>query len=183
MDEVIGDLCLESLMEFIQTQVFGRDNGNIFICAKMRQGSRFVCCLLIPGVTIDDIAVAMLPGDFLIAYENLKIACSRVLSQALCGYDFFEPKNNYKNTRACRGILAGVKEDNMNKFYTMLFAALLLLAGCDVPVKTGQPRPAGADTIEPLTIQAGPSTASAARAVRPRYYRPLFGWRRNPCFG
>jgi hypothetical protein len=43
MDEVIGDLCLESLMEFIQTQVFGRDNGNIFICAKMRQGSRFVC--------------------------------------------------------------------------------------------------------------------------------------------
>ncbi|MFT0668781.1 hypothetical protein RVM25_33405, partial [Enterobacter hormaechei subsp. xiangfangensis] len=24
-------------------QVFGRDNGNIFICAKMRQGSRFVC--------------------------------------------------------------------------------------------------------------------------------------------
>ena len=43
MDEVIGDLCLESLIEFIQTQVFGRDNGNIFICAKMRQGSRFVC--------------------------------------------------------------------------------------------------------------------------------------------
>ncbi|EMF0892330.1 hypothetical protein V2F09_003646 [Enterobacter roggenkampii] len=43
MDEVIGDLCLESLMEFIQTQVFWRDNGNIFICAKMRQGSRFVC--------------------------------------------------------------------------------------------------------------------------------------------
>jgi len=43
MDEVIGDLCLESLIEFIQTQVFGCDNGNIFICAKMRQGSRFVC--------------------------------------------------------------------------------------------------------------------------------------------
>lgn len=42
MDEVIGDLCLESLIEFIQTQVFGCDNGNIFICAKMRQGSRFV---------------------------------------------------------------------------------------------------------------------------------------------
>jgi hypothetical protein len=34
---------LESLIEFIQTQVFGCDNGNIFICAKMRQGSRFVC--------------------------------------------------------------------------------------------------------------------------------------------
>ncbi|MDP9554248.1 hypothetical protein ACT01T_21215 [Enterobacter asburiae] len=46
MDEVIGDLCLESLMEFIQTQVFGRDNGNIFICAKMRQGSRFVCWVM-----------------------------------------------------------------------------------------------------------------------------------------
>ena len=42
MDEVIGDLCLDSLIEFIQTQVFGRDNGKIFICAKMRQGSRFV---------------------------------------------------------------------------------------------------------------------------------------------
>ena len=41
MDEVIGDLCLESLIEFIQTQVFGCDNGNIFNCAKMRQGSRF----------------------------------------------------------------------------------------------------------------------------------------------
>lgn len=41
MDEVIGDLCLESLIEFIQTQVFGCDNGNIFNWAKMRQGSRF----------------------------------------------------------------------------------------------------------------------------------------------
>ncbi|RTN94594.1 hypothetical protein EKN83_15170 [Enterobacter sp. WCHEn090032] len=41
MDAVIGDLCLESLSGFIQTQVFQRDNGNIFICAKMRQGSRF----------------------------------------------------------------------------------------------------------------------------------------------
>lgn len=29
-----------------------------------------VRCSLIPGVTIDDIAVAMLPGDFLVAYEN-----------------------------------------------------------------------------------------------------------------
>ena len=46
MDEVIGDLCLESLIEFIQTQVFRRDNGNIFICAKMRQGSRFVCWVM-----------------------------------------------------------------------------------------------------------------------------------------
>ncbi len=47
MDEVIGDLFLESLIEFIQTQVFGCDNGNIFNCAKMRQGSRFVCWAMI----------------------------------------------------------------------------------------------------------------------------------------
>jgi len=46
MDAVMGDLCLESLIEFIQTQVFGRDNGNIFICAKMRQGSHFVCWVM-----------------------------------------------------------------------------------------------------------------------------------------
>ena len=51
MDEVIGDLCLESLMEFIQTQVFERDNGNIFICAKMRQGSRFVYSINSAGDT------------------------------------------------------------------------------------------------------------------------------------
>lgn len=46
MEEVIRNLSLESLIEFIQTQVFGRDNGNIFICAKMRQGSRFVYWLM-----------------------------------------------------------------------------------------------------------------------------------------
>jgi len=43
MDAVMGNLCLESLIEFIQTQVLQRDNGNIFICVKMRQGSRFAC--------------------------------------------------------------------------------------------------------------------------------------------
>ena len=43
IDGVIRNLCLESLIEFIQPQVFQRDNGNIFICIKMRQRSRFVC--------------------------------------------------------------------------------------------------------------------------------------------
>jgi len=46
MDEVMGDLCLESLIEFIQTQVFRHDNGNIFIRTKMRQRSRFGCWVM-----------------------------------------------------------------------------------------------------------------------------------------
>ncbi|MNS98617.1 hypothetical protein D3C72_1329890 [compost metagenome] len=43
MEVVIEDLCLESLIEFIQTQVSDPDNGNIFIHLNLRQGSRFVC--------------------------------------------------------------------------------------------------------------------------------------------
>jgi len=43
MDAVMGDLSLESLSGFIQAQVVRRDNGIIFICLKMRQGSRFAC--------------------------------------------------------------------------------------------------------------------------------------------
>lgn len=39
----MGDLSLESLSGFIQAQVVRRDNGIIFICLKMRQGSRFAC--------------------------------------------------------------------------------------------------------------------------------------------
>jgi hypothetical protein len=42
----MGDLCLESLIEFIQTQVFRHDNGNIFIRTKMRQRSRFGCWVM-----------------------------------------------------------------------------------------------------------------------------------------
>ena len=45
MDEVIRNLCLESLILFIQTQLFRRDNGNIFMRIKMRQGSRFFNCM------------------------------------------------------------------------------------------------------------------------------------------
>src|SRR5690606_26990038 len=43
MEVVIEDLCLESLIEFIQTQDSVPDNGNIFIHPNLRQGSRFVC--------------------------------------------------------------------------------------------------------------------------------------------
>ncbi|SAG05522.1 DUF3304 domain-containing protein [Enterobacter kobei] len=38
----------------------------------------------------------------------------------------------------------------MNKFYTMLFAALLLPAGCDQPVKTEPAPPGGGGTIEAI---------------------------------
>ena len=117
----MGDLCLESLIEFIQTQDFRHDNGNIFMQVKMCQRSRFVCrvmktqnvlthsinlaiaphiwpsisvmirqgsltvpdvffgkpflvrCALIPGVTIDDISLAMLPGDFHTLHDDIKI--------------------------------------------------------------------------------------------------------------
>ena len=82
MDEVIGDLCLESLIEFIQTQVFGRDNGNIFICAKMRQGSRFGCWVCSPFSPLKFALNAIRFSHILISYENLKIAargyCRRI---------------------------------------------------------------------------------------------------------
>lgn len=41
----LGTCVWNLLIEFIQTQLFGHDNGNIFICAKMRRRSRFVCCV------------------------------------------------------------------------------------------------------------------------------------------
>lgn len=43
MEAFIRNLSLESLSGFIQAQVYRRDNGIIFICLKMRQGSRFAC--------------------------------------------------------------------------------------------------------------------------------------------
>ena len=41
MDGVIQGLSHYSLSEFIQTQLFQTDNGNIFICVKMQQRSHF----------------------------------------------------------------------------------------------------------------------------------------------
>ncbi len=41
MDGVIQGLSHHSLSEFIQTQLFQADNGNIFICVKMQQRSHF----------------------------------------------------------------------------------------------------------------------------------------------
>ena len=41
MDAVIGDLCLESLIEFIQTQVLRFHNGFIFIHENLRERSQF----------------------------------------------------------------------------------------------------------------------------------------------
>ncbi|EHM50136.1 putative membrane protein [Yokenella regensburgei ATCC 43003] len=41
MEVFIRDLLLKSSVEFIQTQLYGADNGIIFICAKMRQRSQF----------------------------------------------------------------------------------------------------------------------------------------------
>lgn len=40
----LGALSVCWLTGFIQTQVFQRDNGKIFICVKMRQRSRFIVC-------------------------------------------------------------------------------------------------------------------------------------------
>ncbi|QBM25701.1 hypothetical protein E1B03_25995 [Citrobacter arsenatis] len=41
MEGFIRDLSVCCLTGFIQTQVFQRDNGKIFICIKMRQRSHF----------------------------------------------------------------------------------------------------------------------------------------------
>ena len=81
-DGVIRNLCLESLIEFIQTQVFGRDNGNIFIWTKMRQGSRFVGWVYSPFSPLKLALNAIRFSHILISYENLKIAargyCRRI---------------------------------------------------------------------------------------------------------